>query len=107
MTLGQNLAQKSQKATVPSYSYISTNQDSGRGGPSCPATFTLFSLVGLLNGGRVTCPVFVSQPANQDVAHSGGLGNLNFACSPFKMEVLFKMSSVWCLLTERSVVPED
>lgn len=40
-------------------------------------TFMLVSLVGLLNCGRVVCPAFISQLANQDDTHSGRAWEVN------------------------------
>lgn len=53
-------------------------------------TIMLVSLVGLLNCGRVVCPAFISQLANQDDTHSGRAWEVNL-WHLFRMQVLFKM----------------
>lgn len=75
-----------------------------------------FSLTGLFNCEETIClppPTFMSQLAHQDVSYpciclslpsrmpvtQAGLGNLNFIWPLFKMEVLFKMTSVCFFLT--------
>lgn len=105
-------------AKLHSY-FFSTNEDLVIGDflrTFLGGTLILFSLVGLLNSRRVTC---LDLCLNQDVCYSltdlslpsrmsvtqGRLEHLNFIWPQLKMEALFKMASVWYLLTQDTAKP--